>query len=138
MNGAETSPGADDARLRGGTYTIPFEDVWQAALALASGGLARWELASADDESGTIHAEARTLFGRVSDVTIRIGLDADAQTRVDAQGMTRGARRDLGANARHIARFFRALDKRLSQRAPRPPLYTREPRSPTSDTRIEQ
>ena len=38
QNRAETSPTAEDRRLRGRTYAIPFETVWSAALALAGPG----------------------------------------------------------------------------------------------------
>lgn len=61
-----------------------------------------------------IRAEARSLvLRRTGDVTIRIGLDEDAQTRVDAVSASRGGGADLGTNARRIGRFFRVLDRRL-------------------------
>lgn len=123
-NVAETSPDAEDPRLRGRTYTIPFEDVWRAALSLASGGLRGWHLVSADDREGLIVAEAKTLVFRfVDDVRIRIALDADAQTRVDARSASRAGRVDFGTNARRIARFGRRLDRQLRKLPPRPPLF---------------
>jgi uncharacterized protein (DUF1499 family) len=68
----------------------------------------------ADDHSGEIVAEASTLvFRSVGDVTIRILLDPDAQTRVDLESRSRKARADLGVNARRISRFVRRLDRRL-------------------------
>lgn len=119
-NAATTAPDATDPRLRGRTYAIPFEQVWQAALALADGGLPRWRLLKANDHDGIIRARARTaLLGLEADVTIQIGLDADAQTRVDARAARRAVRADLGVNARRIASFFRALDRDLARPARR-------------------
>ena len=110
-NVAETAQAHRDVRLRGRTYAIPFEDVWNAAHALAAGALPRWRITSADDEAGVIRAEAATLLRRkYDDVVIRITLDADAQTRVDARAAARQGRGDWGRNARRLKRFFRALD----------------------------
>jgi hypothetical protein len=123
-NVAETSTDAEDPRLRGRTYAIPFEDVWRAALSLADGGLRGWRVTSADDREGVIVAEAKTLMLRlVDDVRIRIGLDPDAQTRVDALSVSRVGRVDFGTNARRIARFCRRLDRQLGRLPPRPPLF---------------
>ena len=102
-----------DPRLRGRTYAIPYERVWTAALALA-GTSARWTVVRANDELGEITAEARTRFlGFVDDVTVHIGLDADAQTRVDVISQSRTGKTDFGVNARRVGRFFRALDTAL-------------------------
>jgi hypothetical protein len=107
-----------DPRLRGRTYSVPFEQVWQAALALANGGLRRWKVVQSDDYEGTIDVEARTLFMRyVDDVRIHIYLDDDAQTRVDLVSQSRKGRADFGTNARRLARFQRALDRKLSSPA---------------------
>ena len=112
-NRAETRPDAEDPRLRGRTYAIPFERVWSAALGLAA-ELPRWSVLRADDHSGEIVAEASTLVFRfVGDVTIRIFLDPDAQTRVDMESRSRSGRADLGVSARRIARFLLKLDQRL-------------------------
>ncbi|HEV8693938.1 MAG TPA: DUF1499 domain-containing protein [Lysobacter sp.] len=116
LNHAETSPHDADPRLRGRTYAIPFEQVWQAVGRLASGGLRRWRLIASDDHDGIIHAEARTLFGKVDDVLITISLDADAQTRVDVQARARQRSGDLGRNARRIGKFCRSLDQRLRKK----------------------
>jgi uncharacterized protein (DUF1499 family) len=103
-----------DPRLRGRTYSIPFEQVWQASLQLASGGLSRWKLVSSDDTEGVIHAEAKTLLWRFTDdVRIDITLDENAQTRVDVLSSSRKGSSDLGTNARRIHRFLRALDRKL-------------------------
>jgi hypothetical protein len=109
-----------DPRLRGRTYAIPFEQVWQAALALARGGLRRWRVTSSDDYEGVIHAEAKTLMLRYTDdVTIRVYLDENAQTRVDLESRSRKGSVDFGANARRVGRFLRALDRKLMPPAPR-------------------
>lgn len=113
-NQAQTSIDEADPRLRGRTYAVPFEQVWQAATALASGGLRRWRMIESDDYEGIIHAEAQTFLWRyVDDVTITIRLDHDAQTRVDVHSRSRKGSADLGTNARRIGKFFRALDQRL-------------------------
>ena len=106
-----TARDARDARLRGRTYAVPFERVWQAALALAG---ARWHVLHADDVEGVIRAEARRpIFRAIDDVTILVGLDEDAQTRVDALSAARQGFTDFGANARRVRRFFRRLDRAL-------------------------
>ena len=116
-NDAETAIDDADPRLRGRTYAIPFEQVWQAARSLAGGGLRRWRIVEEDDYEGLIRAESRTLIWRfVDDVVIRIILDADAQTRVDMQSRSRKGGIDFGTNARRIGKFFRALDRKLQQR----------------------
>ncbi|HLU24712.1 MAG TPA: DUF1499 domain-containing protein [Longimicrobiales bacterium] len=115
-NEAVTAPDAWDPRLRGRTYAIPFDRVWRAATSLASGGLRGWSLVSADDFEGEIHAASRArLRDRYYDITIRITLDQDGQTRVDARASSRTGRVDFGANARRIGRFFTALDRALAQ-----------------------
>jgi hypothetical protein len=120
-NVAETAPDADDPRLRTRTYAIPFDDVWRAALAMADGGLRGWRVIAADDQDGSIVAEAVTpVFRFVDDVRIRIVLDDNAQTCVDLHSASRVGRADLGANARRIARFLGRLDARLQALPPRP------------------
>lgn len=116
-NHAGTAAHDPDARLRGRTYAIPFEQVWQASRHLANGGLRGWHTVHTDDYEGVIHAEARTLIFRfVDDVTITIKLDENAQTRVDMQSRSRKGGIDFGTNARRIGRFFRALDQKLHAR----------------------
>lgn len=114
-NVAFTAPGAEDERLRGRTYAIPFESVWQASLRLMGGGLKRWEIVESDDQEGIIRGAVRGRLERTgSSVTVRIVLDANAQTRVDVLSASRVGRADLGFNARRIRRFFRALDRELA------------------------
>jgi len=113
-NHVETAIDEADPRLRGRTYAIPFENVWQAASSLANGGLRRWRITSSDDTEGVIHAEAKTLLFRfVDDVVVQVKLDRDAQTRVDLQSASRKGAIDFGANARRTGRFFKALDRKL-------------------------
>jgi len=108
---AETAQAHEDVRLRGRTYAIPFEDVWNGATALANGGLRGWRVVSSDDQTGVIQAEATSFFRKkIDDIVIRISLDENAQTRVDARAAARLERGDWGRNARRLNRFFRALD----------------------------
>lgn len=121
QNTAATAPDAEDPRLRGRTYAIPFERVWTAAITLAGARLRNWNLLEFDDYDGTIRAEAMTRFPRATvDITIRIVLDANAQTRVDAQAANRGGRGDLGASTRLLVQFFRALDASIAEESSRP------------------
>lgn len=116
QNVAFTSPNASDPRLRGRTYAIRFEDVWQASVELIDGGLKRWEVLEADDREGVIRGMARGRLDRfTSAITVRVSLDVDAQTRVDALSAARVGRADLGASARRLRRFFAALDRRLEE-----------------------
>lgn len=109
----ETSPSAKDRRLRGRTYAIPFEDVWQAALRLASGGLFRWTCHDADDHEGVILASAKSLTGAIHDVMVRVSLDENGQTRVDASAQPRRPITNFGGSKRRLRRFFRRLDRAL-------------------------
>jgi len=81
---------------------------------LAAGGLRGWRVAHRDEVQGVIRVWATTLVLRfVDDVEIRVGLDEDAQTRVDLSSASRKGRWDLGANARRIRRFLKKLDRKL-------------------------
>lgn len=119
---AATSPDADDPRLRGRTYTVPFDRVWNEAFHLVGSGLQRWNVLEADDYDGLIRAEARSrLFSITCAVNIRISLDPDAQTRVDADATNRTGKPDLGTSARKLVQFFRALDRAVSAGSPAGP-----------------
>jgi hypothetical protein len=112
--GAETNPASPDGRLVGRTYAIPFDAVWSAATRLAGGELRRWSILSADDLSGVIAAGTRArFFGPGDRVRIDIGLDANAQTRVDLTATSRSERPDFGRNRRAIGRFLTKLDEAL-------------------------
>lgn len=113
QNSARTREDADDARLKGRTYFVPFAIVWDEIIAMIREH-PRWRLIKADEGSGLIHAEAKTLVLRlVDDVRLKLKLDDNALTRVDMWSASRVGRADLGANARRIARFYRELDTRL-------------------------
>lgn len=111
---AETSPDAEDDRLRGRTYTIPFEEVWQASIRLIRNRLRGWTVVIDDDRAGRIEALHRTLFRNVeTEVVITVGLDENGQTRVDAASSARVERGDWGRGRRLIGRFFKGLDREL-------------------------
>lgn len=112
-NRAYTRDDAPDPRLLGRTYAVPFVTVWDAALEIARGSRG-WTVTESDPRAGEIVAEARTtLWKFTDDIWIRISLDEDAQTRVDLTSASRVGRADLGTNARRIARFLHALDRRI-------------------------
>lgn len=112
-NRAVTDPRSSDPRLRGRTYAIPFDDVWNACLNLVDRNT-RWTLLQAEDVEGYVRVRCRTpIFRFVDDLEIRIGLDEHAMTRVDVSSHSRMRRRDLGANARRIRRFLLHLDLTL-------------------------
>lgn len=112
--GAETDPTSRDTRLVGRTYAIPFDTVWGAATRLAGGELKRWNILSADDLTGVIAAGTRArFFGQGDRVKIEIGLDENAQTRVDVSATSRSDRPDFGRNRRAIGRFLAKLDEAL-------------------------
>lgn len=116
-NRAQTDPSSEDPRLLGRTYAIPFEAVWQAATQLASGGIKGWSLWVADDQAGKIEAStAPFFFLPAGDIRVRIGLDANAQTRVDVMSTSRTERGDFGRSRRAIGRFFERLDDVLEAR----------------------
>ena len=114
-NSVRTSPDDPDRRLLGRTYAIPFEDVWQACLALTGGLLRGWHIVRADDQSGRIQALSRPLlFGPPTDIWVEIGLDDNGQTRVDLQAGSQTERGDLGRSRRAVGGFLRRLDRHLN------------------------
>jgi uncharacterized protein (DUF1499 family) len=107
-----------DRRLRGRTYAIPFDKVWDKSVDVAQKRMRGWTVTVADDQLGVLEAESATLLWRfVDDVHISIGLDQDGQTRVDVASASRVGRGDLGRNPRTIARFLRKLDRALDVQA---------------------
>ena len=107
-----TSSGEVDRRLRGRTYAIPFEDVWQGTLRLVRGKLRGWSLEFADDRDGVVNAlVASRLKWLQGVVEVRIVLDDNAQTRVDATSATPDIFHDFGVNARRLGHFFNRLDR---------------------------
>lgn len=120
-NRAFTDAEADDPRLRGRSYAVPFAEVWAVALDAAQ-NTPGWTVLSSDPRAGEIVAEATTRLWRFTDdVWIRLSLDEEGQTRVEMASASRKGGADLGTNARRIARFLRSLDARLfgSKRATR-------------------
>ena len=98
-NGARTDRLSPDAALRGRTYAIPFDRVWHASLDVCRGASRAWEVTTSDDQSGLILAVTpKRLLGAIADVTVRVTLDENAQTRVDVESTSRDSTRDLGAN----------------------------------------
>ena len=117
-NGALTNRKSPDAALRGRTYTIPFDRVWNAALLLAGGELKGWRVVHHDDQGGHISAVVpKRLLGQPADVLVTVRLDEDGQTRVDVESTSRNAKRDWGSNRRRIHRFLAALDGKLGATA---------------------
>lgn len=104
-----------DPRLRGRTYAVPFEEVWQAALELTAGGLFRWTRHEANDTEGVIRASSKSLTGAMHDITVRVTLDENAQTRVDASAQAHRKLADFGGSKRRLRRFFRKLDVTLAR-----------------------
>lgn len=116
--GTVTDPAAADPRLRGRTYAIPFDRVWRSALALAGGELGGWSLVRADDRAGVIEAVRKLLLRKERDrVVVEIGLDENAQTRVDLRCVREGARPAVRSHARLADHFCRALDRALGARS---------------------
>lgn len=111
---ATTRPDSPDPSLRGRTYAISFDRVWKAACALAGGGMRRWRMLSADDQEGVIEAEATSLVLRVVDhAHITVGLDENAQTRIDMAVTTTMPSAGFGRGRRLVGRFYRRLDARI-------------------------
>ncbi len=123
-----TDPLSEDPDLRGRTYAIAFSTVWDAMVALTDRGLRGWRIASEDADEGVIVAEVNGSILRVrSRVEILIGLDDNAQTRVDVRVW--GERRPnegvadpraewlphrmFGLHKRRISRLLHLLDRAL-------------------------
>lgn len=111
-----TDPRDADPEMRGRTYAIPFDAVWNAAVALASGALGRWRLIAANDREGVITAERQGVLKRVTYVRIDVGLDENAQTRVDLRAGPADGHGDFGGGRRAVRGFLRKLDARLDAR----------------------
>ena len=118
QNRAHTDPASEDRRLRGRTYTIPFDRVWTEAVNVARERMRGWTVTTEDDQLGVLEAESATLVLRfVDDVHVSVGLDNDGQTRVDVTSASRAGRGDLGRNPRTIGGFLRKLDRALEVQA---------------------
>ena len=112
---AHTDARANHPDLRGRTYAIPFATVWKAAVSLADGGLRGWKVVGADECAGSIvaHVGGR-LLQLPSRVEISIGLDDNAQTRVDASARGLNGGVGLGFHAHRIRCLMRFLDRTLA------------------------
>jgi hypothetical protein len=115
---AATAPAAADPFLRDRVWGVPFEDVWQAAVRLVSGGLRGWSLVRADDRDGVIEGAIRGFGGAVHALRVEVVLDADAQTVVRGEVTAVRPGIDWGRAARRLRRFLSALDDAVA-RAPR-------------------
>jgi hypothetical protein len=114
-----TAVDAAEPHLRGRTYAIPFERVWQTALELARTQLKGWTVEGADDYEGIIRTRARSTVGGEHEIDIHVSLDDDAQTRVDLEVRPLKVA-DFGRATRRIQAFFRALDNAILPAAARP------------------
>lgn len=86
--------------------------VFQTALALVR--QRGWKIVAQDPDHGRIEAVATTFwFAFKDDVVIRL-TPQDGATRVDMRSVSRVGRSDVGANARRIREFLRALMTRTS------------------------
>ncbi len=109
-----TDPRSDDPRLRGRTYAIPFDRVWNSILALAGEEVGRWRVLRVDDEKGIIEAEAvLPIVGVAGAIRFDVRLDPEGQTRVDMSSTSPNRRGMFGGAAGRIGRFFSGLDRRL-------------------------
>lgn len=115
---AATAPAAADPFLRDRVWGVPFEDVWQAAGRLVSGGLRGWSMVRADDRDGIIEGTIRSFGGGMHTLRVEVVLDADAQTVVRAAVTAVRPGIDWGRAARRLRRFLVALDDAVA-RVPR-------------------
>ncbi len=98
--------------VRQRTYAIPFDDVWNAAVALVDGGMPRWSLEDSSDQAGFITGTSTTFaLHHEDDIYVEIGLDTDAQTTVSLRILSRKKNRELSRNRRAITRFLKRLDQ---------------------------
>lgn len=78
--------------------------------ALAAARSLGWEIVAAEPGEGRIEATDETLFfGFKDDVVVRLRAE-DGGSRVDVRSVSRVGRSDVGANARRIRAFFKALE----------------------------
>lgn len=75
-----------------------------------------WKLVALEPQNGHLEAVARsTWLGLVGDVVVRIR-PVNGRLRVDVRSSSRVGTADLGANAKHIRRFLKALAARAQAR----------------------
>lgn len=113
-NVAETTPRAEDPRLRTRSYALSRDTVWSTVHQLAA-TQPGWTVIRTDPAEGVLEAEARTrLLKFVDDVTIRVQPASGQRFSVDLVSRSRVGKGDLGTNARRIGRFLAALDAALT------------------------
>lgn len=96
-------------------YASPFARTWDVLLEVARDRHG-WRVERADEEEGVLEAVCRTPVLRFrDDLTVRVSLDDEGLTRVDARSASRVGIGDLGTNARRIRRLWRSLDRRLER-----------------------
>ena len=82
-------------------------EAFQAALSAARG--LDWQVAAADKQSGRIEATATTFwFGFKDDLVVRV-VPTPKGSRIDIRSVSRVGKSDLGANARRIRAFLKAV-----------------------------
>lgn len=109
--------GPVDAELRGRTYAIPFNTIWEALVTLVSGRLRGWTVVYEDAHAGVIEARVRNLVRPApAKAMISIGLDANAQTCVDVIVTASGGTGHAETNPRRLRRLIDALDRMLRVR----------------------
>jgi hypothetical protein len=109
-----THPHHVDPTLKGRTYAIPFTRVWRGVSELAGGKLRGWSTLEADEDDGILRAECVSLvFKKVDDIEIRLSLDENALTRVDASGSPREETGGTRRVTKRIRTLFNALDRWL-------------------------
>ncbi|HEX8701312.1 MAG TPA: DUF1499 domain-containing protein [Myxococcaceae bacterium] len=117
-NIAQTSPSAEDPRLRTRFYALSRETVWTMVQQLA-GTQPGWTVISTDPAGGELKAEARTrLLKFVDDVTLHVRPASGQRISVDMHSRSRVGKGDLGTNARRIGAFLSALDTALAPPKP--------------------
>jgi uncharacterized protein (DUF1499 family) len=80
---------------------------FQAALSVARG--LDWQVVATDERSGRIEATATTFwFGFKDDLVVRV-VPAPGGSRIDIRSVSRVGKSDLGANARRIRAFLKAV-----------------------------
>jgi uncharacterized protein (DUF1499 family) len=89
---------------------IPAAQAFERALAAARD--LGWEIVASDRAAGRIEAMDTTYwFGFTDDVVIRIQDQAGGGARIDVRSKSRVGRGDVGANARRIRNFLRAVQQ---------------------------
>lgn len=101
------------------TLSAPPDVVFEQAVALAK-EQPRWTVTAVDPQARTFEGVVETgIFRFRDDFTVRIRPAGEA-TRVDMRSKSRVGKGDLGANAKRIEQFFRALGARVGGGAEKP------------------